>query len=178
MVSEPLLWSFLKSIVFISVTPFSTSLPLSQQSSQPLAVEPRTSSSHYPWVLDLQPPSLKSSTLHRPLPFASPLQILLRLRLWRYHWDRLALIYTLMEPLTPLETARALTRRSKVLFHWSCAPYAFYAPLHIWVFSHAPPRILTRLHVFSRTSMRLAEVIADVIHISPRCAIADVTCLR
>ena len=178
MVSEPLLWSFFNSIVFISVTPFSTSLPLSQQSPQPLVVEPPTSSSHYPWVLDLQPPSLRSFTLHRPLPFASPLQILLRLRLRRYHWDHLASIYTLVEPLTPLETARAPTRRSKVLFRWSCAPYTFYAPLHIWVFSHAPPRTLTRLHAFSRTFTRLVEVIADVIHVSPRCAVADVTCLR
>ena len=80
MVSEPLLWPFLSSLVFISVTPFSTSLPPSQQPPQPFAVEPPTSSSHRPWVPDLQPPSLRSFTLHRPLPFVSPLQTLLWLR--------------------------------------------------------------------------------------------------
>ena len=109
MVSEPLLWPFLSSLVFISMTPFSTSLPPSQQPPQPLAVEPSTSSNHRPWDLDLQPP-LRSFTFHRPLPFASPLQILLRLRLWRYHWDCLVPIYILVEPSTPSKIARAVQR--------------------------------------------------------------------
>ena len=150
MVSEPLLWPFLNSLVFISVTPFSTSLPPSQQPPQPFAVELPTSSSHRPWVPDLQPLSLRNFTLHRPLPFASPLQILLRSRFWRYHRDRLAPIYKIS---TPSETARAPTRRSKALFLWSRAPRAFHAPLHIWVLSHVPPRAIasghapfTRLH--------------------------------
>ena len=86
---------------------FSTLLPPSQQSSQPFAVEPPTSSSRRPWVSDLQPPSLRSFTLHRPLLFASPLQILLRLQFWRYHRDHLVSIYILVKALTPLETARA-----------------------------------------------------------------------
>ena len=153
MVSEPLLWPFLSSLVFISVTLFSTLLLPSQHPSQPLAVEPPTSSSRRPWVPNLQPPSLRSFTLHRPLPFASLLQILLQLQLWRYHWDRLAPIYTLVEPLTPSETARAPMRRSKVLFRWSRAPRTFHVPLHIWVFSHVPPHAahmpshaLTSLH--------------------------------
>ena len=73
MVSEPLLWLFLSSLVFISVTPFSTLLSPSQQSPQPFAVESQTSSSHRPWVLDLQLPSLRNFTLHRPtLGHASP----------------------------------------------------------------------------------------------------------
>ena len=84
MVSEPLLWPFLSSLVFISMTPFSTSLPPSQQPPQPFTDEPPTSSSRRPWVPDLQPLSLRSFTLPRPLPFASPLQILIRLRFWRY----------------------------------------------------------------------------------------------
>ena len=161
MVSEPLLWPFLSSLVFISVTSFSTSLPPSQQPPQPLAVEPSTSSNHRPWDLDLQPP-LRSFTFHRPLPFASPLQILLRLRLWRYHWDRLAPIYTLVEASMPSKTTRAPTRRSKVLLHWSCVPRAFHVPLHIWVFSYVLPRAttsgqapLTRLHALSRASTHL-----------------------
>ena len=80
MVLEPLLWPFLSSLVFISVTPFSTSFPPSQQPPQPFAIEPSTSSSRRPWVPDLQPPLLRSFTLHRPLPFVSPLQTLLWLR--------------------------------------------------------------------------------------------------
>ena len=71
MVSELLLWPFLSSLVFISVTPFSTSLPPSQQPPQPFDVEPLTSLSCRPWVSDLQLSSLRSFTLHRPLLFAS-----------------------------------------------------------------------------------------------------------
>ena len=67
MISEPLLWPFLSSLVFIGVTPFSTSLPPSQQSPQPLAIEPLTSSSHCLRVPDLQPLSLRSPTPHRSL---------------------------------------------------------------------------------------------------------------
>ena len=107
MISEPLLWHFLSSLIFISVTPFSTSLPPSQQPTQPFAIEPPTSPSRRPWVPDLQPPSLKSFTLHRPLPFASPLQTLLQLRFWRYHRDCLAPIYKIVKASTPSETARA-----------------------------------------------------------------------
>ena len=42
-------------------------------------------------------------------------------------------------------------------------------------------RTLTRRNFESRTSTRLiplVDVIADVIHVSPRCAVADITCLR
>ena len=109
MVLEPLLWPFLSSLVFISVTPFSTSLPPSQQPPQSFAIEPPTSSNRRPWVPDLQSPSLRSFTLHRPLPFASPLQILLRLRFWKYHKDRLASIYIPVKASMPSETARAPT---------------------------------------------------------------------
>ena len=125
MVSEPLLWPFLSSFVFISVTLFfSTSLPPSQPPPQPFAVEPPTSSSRRPWVLDLQPPLLRSFTLHRPLPLASLLQTLLRLWFWSYHRDRLAPIYKTVKASTPSETARAPTRRSKFLYSWSRAPRA------------------------------------------------------
>ena len=152
MISEPLLWPFLSSLVFISVTPFPTSLSPSQQPLQPLAVEPPTSSSRRPWVPDLQLSSLRSFTLHRPLPFASPLKILLRLHLWRYHWDSLAPIYTLVESSTPSETTRTPTRHSKVLFRWS---RAVHVPLHIWVFSHAPPCTATSGHAPPRALTRL-----------------------
>ena len=125
MVSEPLLWHFLSSLVFISVTPFfSTSLPPSQQPPQPFAVEPPTSFGCRPWVPNLQPPSLKSFTLHRPLLLASPLQTLLRLRFWSHHRDRLAPIYKTVKASTPSETARAPTRRSKFLYGWSRVPRA------------------------------------------------------
>ena len=166
MVSEPLLWPFLSSLVFISMTPFSTSLPPSQQPPQPLAVEPSTSSNHRPWDLDLQPP-LRSFTFHRPLPFASLLQILLRLRLWRYHWDCLAPIYILVEPSMPSKIACAVQR--------FCSA------------DHAPPRAIAHLgflscastcHNFrSRTLTRL-NPLADVIHVSPCCVVVDITCLR
>ena len=49
MISEPLLWPFLGSLFFIGITPFSISLPPSQQPSQPLAVEPPMFSSYRPW---------------------------------------------------------------------------------------------------------------------------------
>ena len=124
MVSEPLLWSFLSSLVFISMTPFSTSLPPSQQPPQPFTDEPSTSSSRRPWVPDLQPPLLRSFTLYRPLPLTSPLQTLLRLRFWSYHRDHLASIYKTVKDSTSSETARAPTRPSKFLYSWSCAPRA------------------------------------------------------
>ena len=107
MVSELLLWPFLSSLVFISVTPFSTSLPPSQQPPQPFAVEPLTSPSRRPWVSDLQPPLWRSFTLHRLLPLASSLQTLLQLRFWSYHRDRLVPIYKIVKASTPSETARA-----------------------------------------------------------------------
>ena len=141
MVSELLLWLFLSSLVFISVTPFSISLLLSQQPPQPFAVEPPTSSSRRPWVLDLQPLSLRSFTLHRPLPFVSSLQTLLRLWFWRYHRDRLAPIYKTVKSSTPSETARAPTRRSKFLYGWSRAPRAVtrrHVPLGSVMRLHAP----------------------------------------
>ena len=112
MVLEPLLWPFLNSLVFISVTPFfSTSLPPSQQLPQPFAVEPPTSPSRRPWVSDLQQLLLRSFTLHRPLPLASPSQTLLRLQFWTYHRDCLAPIYKTVEDSTSSETARAPRRR-------------------------------------------------------------------
>ena len=174
MVSEPLLWPFLSSLVFISVTPFSTSLPPSQQPPQPFVVEPPTSSSRRPWVPDLQPPSLRNFTLHRQLPFASLLQILLRLRLWRYHKDHLASIYTLVKASTPSETTRAPTRCSKALFRWSCTPCAFHEPLHIWVLSHAPPHAIASSHAPSRTSSLSLTSSTSAL----ACTVADITCLR
>ena len=149
MVSEPLLWPFLNSLVFISVTSFSILLPPLQQSPQPFVVETPTSPSHRPWVSNLQLSSLRSFTLHRPLSFASPLQTLLRLRFWRYHRDRLALIYKIMKASTSSETACTPTRRSKFLYCWSRAP-------------HASTHRLFR----SRTVMH-PHALADVIHVSP-----------
>ena len=181
MVSKPLLWPFLSSLVFISVTPFSTSLSPSQQPSQPFTVEPSTSSSHRPWVLDLQLLSLRNFTLHRPLPFASPLQILLRPRFWRYHRDRLAPIYTIVKASAPSETAHAPTRRSKALFLWSRAPRAFHAPLHIWVLSHAPPYAIASGHTpFTRRHAppRISSLLLTSSTSTLACAVANITCLR
>ena len=149
MVSEPLLWPFLSSLVFISVTPFSTSLPSSQQPPQLFAIEPLTSSSRRPWVLDLQPPSLRSFTLHRPLPFASPLQTLLRLRFWRYHRDRLALIYKLVKASTPSETLLCAAQSFCMVDHTPHAPPRAVSS------DHTPPRVVTRPHA-----------LANVIHVS------------
>ena len=154
MVLEPLLWPFLSSPVFISVTLFfSTSLPPSQPLLHPFAVEPPTSSSRRPWVPDLQLPSLRSFTLHRPLPFASSLQTLLRLRYWKYHRDRLAPIYKIVKALTPSETARTPTHHSKFLYDWSSTPHTSTCRLFR---SRAVMRLLT-----SSTSA-LAYTVADV----------------
>ena len=146
MVSELLLWPFLRSLVFIIMTPFSTSLPPSQQPPQPLTVKPPMSSNCRLWVPNLQPSSLRSFALHRPLPLASPLQILLLLRLWRYHWDRFTPIYTLVLTSTPSATTHAPTRHSKILFHRLRTPRTFHAPLHIWVFPHTLPCAATSGH--------------------------------
>ena len=131
------------------MTPFSTSLPPSQQPSQPFTVEPPTLPNHRPWVPDLQPPSLRSFTLHRPLSFASLLQTLLRLRFWRYHRDRLAPIYKLVKASTPLETARAPTRRLKFMYGWSRA-----STHHLF-----RSRASTRPHAL--------HALVDVIHVNP-----------
>ena len=135
MVSEPLLWFFISSFVFISVTPFSfsTSLPPSQPPPQPFAVEPLTSSSRRPWVPDLQPLLLRSFTLHRPLPRASSLQTLLRLRFWSYHKDRLAPIYKTVKDSTSSETARAAQSFCRV-------DHALHALPGPSMRSHAPAR--------------------------------------
>ena len=163
MVSEPLLWPFLSNLVFISVIlffSFSTSLLPSQQPPQLFAVEPPTSSSCRPWVPNLQLPLLRSFTLHRPLPLASPLQTLLRLRFWSYHRDRLAPIYKTVKASTPSETARAPTRRSKFLYGWSRAPRAVTR-------LQAPPCAYTCRHALSRACMRqfllLTSALGDVI---------------
>ena len=163
MVSEPLLWPFLSSLVFISVTPFSTSFPPSQQPPQPFVVKPPTSSSSYPWVPDLQLPSLRSFTLHRPLPFVSPLQTLLRLRFWRNHRDRLVPIYKIVKASRPSKTAHAPTRHPKFLYGWSRAP-----------------RTTTRrlFRSCAPTCRHTLYTLADVIHVSPYYAVADITCLR
>ena len=108
MVSKPLLWPFLSSLVFISVTSFSTLLPPSQQ---------------------------------------SPLQTLLRLRFWRYHRDRLALIYKIMKASTLSETACTPMRRSKFLYGWSRAPCASTHRLF-------RSRIIARPHALSRACWR------------------------
>ena len=171
MVSKPLFWHFLSSLVFISVTHFSTLLPPSQQPPQPFAVEPPTSSSRRPWVLDLQPPLLRNFTLHRPLPFASPLQILLRSRFWRYHKDCLAPIYTLVKASTPSETVRSPTRHLKALFRWSCAPHA-----STWRctsgFSLMRRCFRSRTSTLSLTSLLMSSTSALT------CVVADVTCLH
>jgi len=120
MVSEPLLWHFLSILVFIGVTPFSTSLSPSQQLSQPLAVEPPTSSNRCLWVPDLQLLSLKISTPHRPLHVSSPPWILLQSHFWRYHWDRLESIYTSVEASKSSETIRA----AQSFYVKAHAPYA------------------------------------------------------
>ena len=162
MISEPLLWLFLSSPVFISVTLFfSTSLLPSQQPPQPFAVEPPTSSSRRPWVPDLQLQSLRSFTLHKPLPLASPLQISLRLRFWSYHRDCLAPIYKIVKAPTPSKTTRAPTRRPKFMYCWSHPPRAvtrLQAPQHAVTRCHAPA-----LASFLLLMSALGDVICHVI---------------
>ena len=141
--------SLLVWLLFFSLS--STLLPPSQQPPQPFAVEPPMSSSRHPWVPDLQPSSLRSFTLHRPLPLTSPLQKLLRLRFWRYHRDCLALIYKTVKASTPSETARAPTRRLKFLYSWSRAT-------RVVTRLQAPPRATTRFHAPACTSFLPADV--------------------
>ena len=100
MVSELLLWPFLSSLVFISVTTFSTSLPPSQQPPQPFDVEPPTSLSCRPWVSDLQLSSLRGFTLHRPLPFASCAPTRLLTSLLMSSTSAVANVTCLRQPLT------------------------------------------------------------------------------
>ena len=162
MVSEPLLWPFLSSLIFIGVTQFSTYLPPSQQPSQPLAIEPLTSSNHRPWVPDLLLLSLSSFTPQRTLPFASPPWILLLLIFYKYHWDRLALMYRLMEASKPSKTARSPTSRSKVL---SCNLRAPRTSMHhctSGLYFHVLPRAASSGHMPSRTLTRL-NTPADII---------------
>ena len=175
MVSEPLLWPFLSSLVFISVTSFFNNAS---------AITIAAAASHR-WTSDvIQPSSLGSEPaaavvkeFHTTL-FASPLQILLRLHFWRYYWDRPAPIYTLVEASPQSETARASTRRSKLMF---CRSRTTCAPTYRSFFSrattrrHSPSCTVTRLHAPLRASTSLADVIADV---SPNSPLADVTCLR
>ena len=159
MVSEPLFWPFLSSPVFISVAFFLTTLLPSQLLPQPLAVEPPMYSSRRPWVPDLQLPSLRSFTLHRPLLFASPLQVLLQLRFWRYHWDRPAPIYTLVAASPSSKTARAPTRRSKLLFRRSCATRA-HTRRHAPSTSLHPQSLASRASTASLTSLLMSALIA------------------
>ena len=154
MVLELLLWHFLSSLVFIGVTSFSTSLPPSQQLPQPLTVEPLTSSSRFLGVPNLQPLSLRSPTPHRPLHVSLPPWILLQLRFCRYHWDRFAPIYTLVETSQPSEIARATQ--------------IFCAQSHAL---HPPPRADSLLHAPLRTC---THKICTCWHHCP--PFADITC--
>ena len=159
MVSESLLWPFLSSLVFISVTPFFFNIAS--------AITTIVSAFHrwtsdviqpHPWVPDQQPPSLRSFTLHRPLSLASPLQTLPRLRFWSYHRDPFTSIYKTMKASTPSETACTPTRRSKFLYGWSRAPCAvtcLHAPPRTSELRHAPPRAVTRRHAHARASFLL-----------------------
>ena len=139
MVSESLLWSFLSSLVFISVTSFFNNASAITTAAAVVMAEV----------------SLRSFTLDRPLLFASPLQVLLRLHFLRYHWDRPAPIYKLMEASPPSETARAPTHCSKLLQRWSCATRTAAS-------FHAPTLADTRFPRASHASTCLADVITNV----------------
>ena len=170
MVSEPLLWPFLSSLVFIGVTPFSTSLSPSQQLSQPLAVEPsipaiilgfwtcnrhRWGVSHYK----------DHCPLHHRCKYCSDYvsegttEIVLR---WSTHSGK------------PQSHQRphAPPCRSKVLFRSShastrrCTSGLFLHALHLQV---------TRLHTPSHASTLL---LTSFCHVSPSCVIVEVTWLR
>ena len=159
MVSESLLWPFLSSLVFISVTPFFFNIA-SAITTIIAAFHHWTSDviQPHPWVPDLQPPSLRSFTLHRPLSLASPLQTLPRLRFWSYHRDPFTSIYKTMKASTPSETACAPTRCSKFLYGWSRAPCAvtcLHAPPRASELRHAPPRAATRMHALVFSCWRL-----------------------
>ena len=107
------------------------------------------SSNRRPWVPNLQLPLLRSFILQRPLPFASPLWILLWLIFCRYHLDRLAPIYRLMEALKSSETAHAPKCRSKVL---SCSPCASTCHCTFGLYLHALPCVASSGHAPSCAS--------------------------
>ena len=119
------------------------------------------------WVPNLQPLSLRSPTLHRPLHVSSPPWILLRLRFYRYHWDRLAPIYTLVEALKPSEIARALTHHPNILGSSS----------HV----HALPCVDSLLHTPPRAKFALADISprwrhhCHITYWHPRPSSADIT---
>ena len=93
------------------------------------------------WVPNLQPLSLRSPTLHKPLHVSSPPWILLRLRFYRYHWDRLAPIYTLVEASKPSEIARALMHHPNIS---RSSSHVARTSMHRQP-SHAPPRTKSAL---------------------------------
>ena len=153
MVLEPLLWPLLSSLVFISVTQFSTSLSPSQQSPQPLTVEPLMPFSCRLWVPDLQPLSLRSPTPYRPLHKSSLPWILLRLHFYKYHWDRLVSIYMSVETSQSSETARTFTCHSKLLCQSPRTPHAVLSSnwRHMWRHScHVSPSLCQHLVIYWR----------------------------
>ena len=116
---------------------FSTSLLPSQPPLQPFAVESPTSSSRRPWVPDLQPPLLRSFTLHRPLPLASPLQNIVPIMILK---------------LPQRSSCADLQNRESLNAVGDRTPPR--ATQSFCTVDHAPPGSATRLHVPLRTCKR------------------------
>ena len=173
MVSEPLLWLFLSSLVFIGVTPFSTSLSPSQQPLQP-------------WTSNIfQPSSLGSE------PTAAAVE--------EFHTAKTTALCIVAANIAPINFLQVPLRSScaDIQTHGRrphappCAAQSFwatahapYAPLHIWVVHPcAPTRRIFRsctltclTHSRWRRSATLALVASSLMSLA--CVIVDVTCLR
>ena len=132
---------------------------------QPLSVELPTSSSHRPWVPDLQSLSLRSFILHRPLPFALTLQNITPITFVKVP---LRSSYVDLHTYGSLNTIRNCTRPHAPLKGFVpqiTRPTHHYKSRFSLTCSHAPQLQVMRP---SRAFTRLNPP-TDVIHVSPRC---------
>ena len=171
MISEPLLWHFLGSLVFIGITPFSTSLLPSQQPPQPLVVEPPKFSSCRAW--GSRPPAAivvvfhtaKTTTLCLTTTYIAPINFpqvpLISSYADLHTYGNLKAIRDFMHPHAPLKgSASQLT----------CPTWHSTSGLYLRVL----PRVLSSDHVPARTLTRL---LTSFYHVNPSCIIADVACI-
>ena len=171
MISESLLWPFLGNLVFIGITPFSTSLPPSQQPPQPLAVEPPTFSSCRPWgfgpaaAVVEEFHTAKTTALCMTAAYIVPINlphVPLRSSCADLHTcGNLKAIRDCTHPHASLKGfASQLTRP---MCHCTSGLYL-----------HALPRVASADHVPSRA---LTCLLMSFYHVNPSCIIANIACI-
>ena len=114
MVSEPLLWLFLSSLVFLVLLHSQHCFRHHNRrcSLSPLNLRrlPSLSLGSGPAAVVVEESNTTQITAH-----VIPPWLLLRSNFWWYHWDRLETIYSSVKALPSSELPRALTRRLKFL---------------------------------------------------------------